>query len=285
MLTAKEFFELFMYLDNWNYKLNILFVLVGALYLLITGPWRDKFKDAQPVPVTKKVVFLLGLMAYYFAVGGPLALLASELFSMHMFKMSIEFFVVPPLLLWGIPMYLYKAIFRWTRIDKLLNFFGGPIISLFFFNGMIWLYHMPAIFDTIMTNKLLHDGAHILMLFAAICTWWPIMAPIPEMDRLSTKPLLKMALIVGNGILLTPACAIITFTDIVLFEKFSEMSQLAPILSPIHDQQLGGVVMKVTQEIVYLIAIGIVFSRWLRQERAKEREEMMKIFGQENPTI
>lgn len=284
MLTAKEFFELFLYVDNWNHKINIVFLLVGALYLLLTGPLGKKFKDAQPVSVAKKVAFLFGLIFFYFSMGSPLDLLSHELFSMHMLKMSIEFFVVPPLILWGLPEYLLKALFRWTRLDILFDFFGRPVLSIFFFNGMIWLYHMPIIFDAIMNNELLHDGAHLFMMFAAFCSWWPIMAPLPEMDRLSTKPLLKMVLIVANGVLLTPACAIITFTDIVLFDKFAQMSPLAPILSPIHDQQLGGVIMKITQEIVYIIAIAIVFTRWIRHERAKEQEETLKILGQENPT-
>jgi putative membrane protein len=44
-------------------------------------------------------------------------------------------------------------------------------------------------------------------------------------------------------------------------------------MSVINDQQLGGVIMKIVQEIVYGIALAYTFFRWYRTERKQEEEE------------
>jgi putative membrane protein len=41
----------------------------------------------------------------------------------------------------------------------------------------------------------------------------------------------------------------------------------------VEDQQTGGVIMKIIQEIVYGTVIGYVFFRWARREREKEKNE------------
>jgi putative membrane protein len=183
--------------------------------------------------------------------------------------------VVPPLIILGIPLYLWRLPLRNAAVKAVFTFFTRPVISLFFFNGLIWFYHVPVVFDTLMANHLYHDIAHSMLMVAAFFTWWPIMAPLPEMNQLKT--LLRVALIFANGFLITPACAIITFTDIVLFNSYSEMSTVAPILSPIHDQQLGGVIMKIMQEAVYIVAIMAILAEWFKESKARDKEELEMI--------
>ncbi|MBA4601939.1 cytochrome c oxidase assembly protein [Thermoactinomyces mirandus] len=275
MTASQTFLQLFAYVSNWDFQLNLVFLLAGIAYLLLTGPVRCRFKNAEPVKEWKKAVFLTGLILYYFSLGSPLNLLAHEMFSMHMLQMAFLYFVVPPLLLLGLPAYLLRLILRVRMMKTILSFFTRPIFTLFLFNGTMSFYHVPVVFDTIMASEALHNVSHVILMFTALCMWWPIVAPVPEMDRL--KPLFKLALIFGNGVLLTPACAMITFTNELLFNTYAEMSQLVPLLSPIHDQQLGGVIMKIMQEIVYITAISTVLVRWIRSERAKDEKELLEL--------
>ncbi len=39
----------------------------------------------------------------------------------------------------------------------------------------------------------------------------------------------------------------------------------------VQDQQTGGIIMKIVQEIVYGTIIGYVFFRWARREREKDK--------------
>ena len=93
--------------------------------------------------------------------------------------------------------------------------------------------------------------SHTLLMVASLFMWWSIVSPVPEMDTLRDRHLIKIALILGGTVLITPACALIIFTDTVLFERFQETSQMLPLFAPLIDQQLGGVIMKIIQEISF----------------------------------
>lgn len=262
-MSTKEFFEIFFDVRNWDLQLNIFFFFLCCFYLLVFRSCSTRWQ---------KTCFLSGMLVYYVSLGSPIVLLAHELFSVHMLQMSLQYFVVPPLFLAGMPPYILRPIFRVRWVRKSISFCTKPLISLFLFNGIISLYHVPFIFNLLMSKGIYHILSHIFLFITALFMWWPILAPLPELNRL--KPLYRIGLIFGNGILLTPACAIITFTDRVLYPLYGKMSELVPVITPLQDQQLGGVIMKITQEIVYISAICFVFFSWVKIERRKEKEEI-----------
>ncbi|MBB3854344.1 hypothetical protein DV713_08435 [Parageobacillus thermoglucosidasius] len=59
--------------------------------------------------------------------------------------------------------------------------------------------------------------------------------------------------------LLTTACALIIFANEPFYTVYYDAPQLFKTLSPLVDQQAGGVIMKVVQEIVYGTMIECVF--------------------------
>jgi putative membrane protein len=270
-MTSQEFFNVFTYIENWNIPLNMLFVAIGIFYLLLTGPLAKRIKGAKPVPAWKQIVFILGLGISYFSVGSPLDLMAHELFSMHMLQMSIWYFVIPPLLLLGIPEWMVRPLLKITSLRKIGKFFTKPLIILFVFNLMLSLYHVPMIFDAIMADHALHTIVHTILFLGALCAWWPLTCPIPEYDRM--KGMQKFLYLIGHSVLLTPACAMMFLATEPLFAQFKTMSDVFPILSPRLDQQLGGVIMKIIQEAVYIIVLVYLFVNWIRTQREQDRRE------------
>lgn len=274
-MTSAEFFQLFTYTANWDIRLNLFFILGAVLYLLITGPFAFLVKGSRPVSWKTKMAFMCGWIVYFLAMGSPLSLLAHELFSMHMLQMSLLYIVMPPLLLLGTPAWFLRPLLRFQWLRRMGRFWTRPLVTLFVFNGLISLYHIPIIFDTIMSQMMYHTLSHIVLLVAALCMWWSVTCPIPEVDRV--KPLHKLAFIFANGVLLTPACALIMFSDHVLFASYAEMSHIVPIFTPRDDQQLGGVIMKVMQEFVYITAIGLIFVQWIRQQKRKDEDDLKEM--------
>lgn len=270
-MTTNDFFALFTYGANWNIPLNLFFLAGAIVYWICMGPLAPKLFHAKPVSAKQKSYFFIGWLIYYLALGSPLSLLAHQLFSMHMLQMSLLYFVMPPFLLLGLPSWVFRPLlkFRWVR--KIGSFLTKPLIVLFLFNGSISVYHFPYVFDSIMESMFLHYLSHAILLLLALCVWWPVVCPVSELDRV--KPLHKLAFIFANGVLLTPACALIIFADEPLFASYQQLSGLE-ILPALQDQALGGVIMKITQEIVYITAIGFVLSQWFRLQRQRDEQEM-----------
>ncbi|WP_051271688.1 cytochrome c oxidase assembly protein [Shimazuella kribbensis] len=272
-MSSTQFLQLFTYASNWDIMLNLVFVAIALVYILLTGPMVKYIPGATPVSGLHRFSFIMGLMFFYFAEGSPLKLLSHELFSMHMTQMTIMYIVMPPLLLLGIPGWFVRPLLKIKVIQLLMNFFTKPLIILFIFNGLLSIYHVPAVFDMIMGSHLYHNIAHSILLITALLMWWPVICPVEEMDKM--KPLHKLGYIFANGILLTPACALIMFGDATIYSMYSQVSPFS-FMTPLQDQQTGGVIMKITQEVVYITAIALVFSRWFREQRAQDEKELLE---------
>ena len=117
-----------------NLLLFMLSILIG--YFLIIGPYRMRFENATKV--SKKQIFILRLVLFflYFVKGGPIDLIGHIIFSAHMFEMAVMYIAVPPLLLLGIPIWLYRYITSFKFVQIILKAFAKPLIALFVFNGL-----------------------------------------------------------------------------------------------------------------------------------------------------
>ncbi|MRH41912.1 cytochrome c oxidase assembly factor CtaG [Aquibacillus halophilus] len=264
-----------------------LFVLgLGITYYLIT----TKFTKKGPPSVTQQTSFYLGLVLLYIIKGSPIDLVSHIMFTSHMVQMALYYLVFPILIIRGIPVWIWRKIFDLPVLKSILKITTIPLIALLLFNGLFSMYHIPVIFDYAKETPTAHAIITTVILFTAFCMWWPIVTPIKELDKLS--PLMKIGYIFANGVLITPACGLIIFADHSIYATYSETGSWIQALalcvpssvlggltlsgpemfSPlpiVEDQQLGGIVMKIMQEIVYGMILAKVFFGWFGKESHK----------------
>jgi len=225
------------------------------------------------------------------------------MFYAHMIQMAFLFLVVPPLLILGLPMWFWRAIINKPVVQPLFTFMTKPLVALILFNGFFSFYHIPLIFDVIKTDMWLHAGYTTLLFIFSIAMWWPLLNILPEHQTLTG--IKKIGYIFADGVLLTPACALIIFADAPMYASFSDPNAwgqaLALCVPPatlsmlnlsgpemfssmtlLEDQRLGGVLMKIIQEIVYGVVLAYAFFSWSRKEREKEEEELA-LYQQHQP--
>jgi putative membrane protein len=211
----------------------------------------------------------------------------------HMVNMSLSYLIVPPLILLGTPAFVWRRLFGaalWRRFRWAAN----PIFTLLLFNGLFSFYHVPVVYDYIMTHYAVHAVYYAVLLIAAFLMWWHVTSPVPEWNRLSD--LRKMGYIFANGLLLTPACALIIFAGEPLYRVYTDPAIWASamgycvsgngeallalvdgpsaftMLGPFEDQQSGGIIMKLVQEVMYGSILAYVFFQWFRKERDAEED-------------
>ncbi len=267
----------------------LLFVLaLAAGYYVLTGPLRHKLgRNLSKPTLAQQIMFYAGLALLYVIKGSPMDLLGHIMFTAHMGQMALYYLVFPILIIKGLPSWMWEKVLYVTVLKPIFKLLLKPLIALLLFNGLFSLYHIPTIFDFTKTSPIAHAVVTTVLLFTAFCVWIPVFAPLKELDELS--PLLKIGYIFANGVLITPACGLIIFAESPLYSTYSDpsawtaalslcvpggvlsnMSLGGPqIFSPIsimHDQQLGGIVMKITQEVVYGAILAIIFFSWFKQE-------------------
>lgn len=254
------------FFQMWGPDILLIAILLAALYLAIVGPLRKHFADSAPVPTVRKISFLSGLFIFYLVLGSPVNYYGHHfLFSVHMFQQSLLFIFMVPLLLLGLPAWLVQPLFDRKTLGKVLTFLTKPLFALFGFNVLFSFYHIPMIFDFFHARPFLNDFFHVILTLAAAQMWWPMLTPIASQQRLSE--LRKMAYLFANGWLLTPACALIIFAEQPLFETYMNAPLLFETHSVLEDQVLGGVVMKLLQELSYACILSYLFFQWYRKER------------------
>ncbi|UII57278.1 cytochrome c oxidase assembly factor CtaG [Cytobacillus spongiae] len=273
------------------YFVSLIAVIVG--YFLITVTFRKRFEGSEPLTRKQGILFTSTILLLYAIKGSPLDLMGHLMFYAHMIQMALLYLVIPPLLIRSIPNWIWRTILSKKWIGKLFRFFTKPLIALILFNGLFSFYHIPLIFDAIKTDMFLH-GFYTTFLFAfAIFMWWPLMNLLEEENKLSG--LKKVGYIFADGILLTPACALIIFADTPMYATYSDPSawlvalelcvspttlsslnisgpEMFNSMSLLHDQQTGGVLMKIIQEIVYGVILAQIFFEWFRKEQDEETE-------------
>lgn len=247
--------------NEWNFLLAGILVTIFVVYIL-------KFKKEHGF-LKKSTYFFFALLIFYLTLGSPLHVLGDHyLFSAHMLEQSLVYVALPPLLLLGLPNRLVEPILRFGLRFKVISFLKKPLIPLLLFNVLFSFYHIPLIFNAVVSNNIWHNLTHIILTATALFMWVPLIPIIKELDRLSA--IQKIGYIFAAGILLTPACALIIFSDEPFYTVYNDAPQLFDIIPPLDDQQTGGIIMKVIQELVFGTMIGYIFFKWARKERLKD---------------
>ncbi len=267
-------------------------ILIGV-YFVVTILWRDKFKNSQPVTRKQIQYFLISMVLLYIIKGSPADLLGHILFSVHMAQMALLLLIVAPLLLLGIPNWIWKKVFDVKILGRVLEVFTKPVISLTVFTIMFSLNHYPMILDNVKLSMVGHALFTITLFLAALFLWWPIVNTLEGQPHL--HGLKKIGYVILSAILITPACSLIIFVDHPVYETYSSgeawlqaMALCVPAgtlsgltisgpelftnMPTLYDQQLGGILMKVIQELIYVFVIGKVFITWYRHEQLNADE-------------
>jgi putative membrane protein len=126
---------------------------------------------------------------------------------------------------------------------------------------------MPVIYDSLFGPELLHRVTHILILLGAVITWLPVLSPAPErLPRLS-QPAQMLYCFVQSvpGALVG---SLLSLADFVLYRHYLR-GPLELGVSPVADQQLGGLLMWVIGGTFWLVAMTVIFFVWADREEAR----------------
>ena len=281
----------------WSPIMIGVLVFLTILYFLITVKWRNDFKVSEPLKKKEAVYFLIGIILLYIVKGSPIDLMAHIMFSFHMVQMALLLLLVPPLLMKGIPWWVWKVAIELPAVRKVFPVLTKPLLALIVFSGLFSFYHIPMFFDTIKLDEGLHGTYTFILFLSAIFMWWSIVDIKEVTQRL--HGLKKIGYIIGSAVLITPACALIIFTGTPLYDTYTNpdvwlkamelcvpASTLAGLslsgpelfsnMTPIDDQQLGGILMKIVQEIIYAVFLMSIFFKWYKNEQDNAEEITQK---------
>jgi putative membrane protein len=238
------------------------------------GPKR--VAPGEPVATRRQMAyFLSGVAILWIGADWPLHEVSEKfLFSAHMVQHTLFSLVAPPLLLLGIPAWLYRAIIDAAGLNKVVKLVTKPAVGLITFNLVIVGTHWPTVVGISVHHHLAHFGLHVILFTASVLMWWPVVDPLPEYSRLS--PPGKMLYLFLQSILPTVPASFLTFSDAPLYSFYAHAPRLWG-LDAITDQRIAGLFMKIGGGLLLWLAIAILFFRWNAAEERSDAGEATEV--------
>jgi putative membrane protein len=227
----------------------VLAIAASALY------WRAARTD--PPPTWRIVAFASGLFLIAAALNSPLETVASHfLLLMHLLQNALIADLAPLLVLLGLTRRMRAELGR-RGLNRVRARWILPI-----WLGAWYLTHLAPFYNWALRTGWGLNIEHAILIAVGLLFWWPIVS-----GRLSVPAGLGYLAVafIGSSFL---GLAYI-FSSRPFYSYYEHVPRLWG-LSPIRDQNLGGILMNGEQTLVFLLAIGWFVMRLLDEEHARE---------------
>jgi putative membrane protein len=271
---------------TWELEPGVLVPLALSAWLYARGLrrlWREGHVG-RGVRVWEAFCFGGGWLTLAIALVSPLHPWGRVLFSAHMTQHELLMLVAAPLLVLGKPIiaslkalppgWAREAVRRtnapwWQRTWAMLT---HPFVAWVIHAAVLWAWHIPVLFQATIDDEFVHALQHLSFVLSALLFWWAVLQGRPRAVGYGVAVLYLFTTALHSGLL----GALIALTKSVWYPAYRGTTDSWG-LTPLEDQQLGGLIMWIPACTVYVVAGLALFAGWLRESerRALIREAPM----------
>ncbi len=269
----------------WSFEPLVVLSLALTALLFAVGLrrlWRDTPKR-RSIRTWEALCFGSGWFALFVALVSPVHAWGQVLFSAHMTQHEILMLVAAPLLVLGRPLiaFLWALPLNWSRrlghlakspgINRVWRALTIPLVAWVVHAIALWTWHIPALFEAVLHHEAVHTAQHLSFLLSALLFWWALIHGPQGAMGYGAGVLYLFTTSIHSGLL----GALLTFAGAVWYPSYLGLTTSWG-LTPLEDQQLGGLIMWIPASLVYIVAGLALFAGWLREAdvRASRRERL-----------
>ena len=257
----------------WRFEPGVVILLLVSMVLYARG-----VQKSRAITLGQKLCFWTASATLVLALISPLHPLGEVLFSAHMGQHEILMLISAPLLVvsrplvafvWGLPFEARRVAGRWSKagwFQRIWKTITAPVSAWCIHAIALWTWHIPALFDATVTNEWVHTAQHLSFFLSALLFWWSLFYP-QRQSSYGAGVLYVFTTAVHTSIL----GALLTFAGTPWYPAYGA-TPIAWGLTPLEDQQIGGLIMWVPAGVVYLAAALYLFARWLRESDIATRQ-------------
>ena len=228
-----------------------------AAVAVVSGAYVLAARRHPPAPARALAFAAAQLLVVAVSVS-PLATLALHyLLSAHLFQNVVLAEWAPALAVLGLTPAMAAALARYRAVRLLTR----PLVALPLWVGSYAVWHVPALYDAALRNELLLHAEHASYFLAGAALWWPVFHSHPW--RL--PPGAKAAYVFAAFVLAAPLGLLLAFLPRPVYDFYVDAPRIWG-LSPLADQQAAGVLMSVSEAVVFFGVFAYFFLRFLAEE-------------------
>jgi putative membrane protein len=257
----------------WNLAPGILIALLGyaAVYGLRWGRARAE-GGPRAAGFGRLALWGLGLACLAAALVSPIDHLGEQFAVFHMVQHLLLADVAAVALTLALTRWILRPVTRrLQRFEHAAGPFGHPAFAALSYVGVMWFWHIPAMYDAALENATVHTIEHLSFAAAGLLYWWHLLSPIRSRARMNgLGVVLYMA---STKVLVGFLGVLLTFAPELLYEGYTRQGELWGITA-LEDQQAAGALMGLEQTLIMGVVLVVLFTRMLGEaDREDERGE------------
>jgi len=249
----------------WHPHPSVWLVLGGIWVAYLMAVRQHRTVAGEPLDRRRRtMLFSVGMACLWLGADWPVHDLAEGyLYSVHMAQHLLFTLVAPPLLIAGMPGWMWRDILRPRWLFVAFRFLTRPIVALILFNGLLLFTHWPEIVEASVRSEPTHFTVHVLLFGSAIVMWWPVMSPLVELPALA--PPAQMMYLFAQSLAPTIPASFLTFGHTLLYPVYGTFPRIWGI-SALNDQLIAGLLMKLVGGFILWGFVATIFFRWYARE-------------------
>jgi cytochrome c oxidase assembly factor CtaG len=254
----------------WSFSLPVLVALTGYVVIYVAR-WRRSRAEggSRAAGAGRLALWLAGIACLFIALITPIDHLGEQFATFHMVQHLLIADLAPIALTLGLTKWLLRpATRRIQRIEHAAGPLAHPIFGAVAYIGVMWFWHIPAMYDATLTNSLVHTLEHFSFAAAGLLYWWHLLSPIRS--RMRIGGLGPIAYMGATKVLVGLVGVLLAFSPELLYEGYAREGNLWG-MTALEDQQVAGAIMGIEQSITMGIALAVLFVRMLGESEAEQQ--------------
>ncbi len=262
----------------WVFEPGICIPLAFSAWLYIQGvarTWRES-GIGHGIRRWEAGAFAGGWFALVIALVSPLHPWGRALFSAHMAQHEILMLVAAPLLVLGKPMIAFlralphgwaSELARWSNARwwvSIWQLLSNALIAWLIHAIVLWIWHAPKLMNAVIDDEWAHAAQHMSFLLSALLFWWAVIHGRRRALGYGMAVLYIFTTAMHSGLL----GVLLTFSTRLWYPAYANTTQTWG-MTPLEDQQLGGLIMWIPAGVVYIVAGLALMAAWMRESDAR----------------
>jgi putative membrane protein len=259
---------------SWSFDPLVVTLLAASAIAYIVGLralWRSAGRG-NGITVGESLAFAGGWLSMFVALVSPLHPWGEVLFSAHMTQHELLMLVSAPLFvlgrpfvaaMWSLPEKARSpvvAILHDAQLKRVWRSVTAPLFAFVIHAVALWVWHIPVLFQATLRSDVVHTFQHASFFLSALLFWWALIYQRRSARSYGAGVLYLFSTSMHSGLL----GVLLTLSTKAIYPAYAATTTSWG-LTPIEDQQLGGLIMWIPAGIVYIFAALVMFAAWLRE--------------------
>ncbi len=238
--------------------------LAAFLYLQRT---RALARSGRPVSTWRQVSFWTGIGLVVLALNSPIDALGEQhFFFLHMTQHVLIGDLAPLCFMVGLTGPVLRPVLAFHWVER-LRILAHPLVALPIWAVNLYVWHIPYLYDAALHHDAVHALEHFMFFTCGCLMWAPVVETLPAPAWFGTG--MKLGYIAVVRIVETILGNVFIWSNSAFYSVYRHRPEWG--LTPVHDLNLGGIVMMAEGSVVTLAALSWLFLRLGAESETRQR--------------